>query len=296
MKNYKDMAQQVLFRINEHQEKIRKRKQIAFRSAAAFSCCCFVALIGIGLWKSDWLGDPIPVTDPPFSQTANHSGNHQDNSVTSQKDESEHTSSVAPNSSHSQNSSHSNSRTEEPSSQPSYQNLSAYTLSEWLAEPAVIWSSQTPQKGPLTTEEKAPLGTVQITEELKNKMKTGSEQSVYAVMVDFSSMIDLDQLDCGGSSASELQAEAETLKAEGKNSEAKSLLSIVREAKIQFYHDSLKSFEKTFQQNGLGIYHEQYGTTLENMIFYTFATREKINQFQCSDTQAFVFDLAVRFK
>lgn len=58
MKNYNEMASDVLHRIGEHETLQRERKKNIKKIIIIPICCfCFVALLGIGLWQGGFFGD-----------------------------------------------------------------------------------------------------------------------------------------------------------------------------------------------------------------------------------------------
>lgn len=55
MKNYKEMANDVLRRIGEHETEQRNRRKVMKKVIIPICCFCLVAILGIGLWKGDFL-------------------------------------------------------------------------------------------------------------------------------------------------------------------------------------------------------------------------------------------------
>ena len=68
MKNYNEMANDVLRRIGEHETEQRNKRKILNRVIMPICCFCLVALLGIGLWQSD-LFKTIPPIDSGESST-----------------------------------------------------------------------------------------------------------------------------------------------------------------------------------------------------------------------------------
>ncbi len=54
MKNYNEMANDVLRRIGEHETEQRNRRKNMKKVILPISCFCLVAILGIGLWQSDF--------------------------------------------------------------------------------------------------------------------------------------------------------------------------------------------------------------------------------------------------
>ena len=55
MKNYNEMANDVLRRIGEHETLQRNRRKVMKKVIIPICCFCFVALLGLGLWQGDFL-------------------------------------------------------------------------------------------------------------------------------------------------------------------------------------------------------------------------------------------------
>ncbi len=60
MKNYNEMANDVLRRIGEHKTEQRKRERFMKKAIMPICCFCFVALLGIGFWKADIFKNSTP--------------------------------------------------------------------------------------------------------------------------------------------------------------------------------------------------------------------------------------------
>lgn len=151
------------------------------------------------------------------------------------------------------------------------------------------------RSGNVSTGINVDLGKTFISNELNNAFKTGDDNTVYAVMVDFTPMLKTNIL-IDGKTISEWEGEIEALVAQDKNIEAKEIAQKIKQAKEDSYFEQLKEFETKFASMGLGVYHENWGCTIDNCIFYTFATREQIENFECAPNEAFVFTSAIRFK
>lgn len=63
MKNYNEMANDVLRRIGEHETEQRKRRKTISRIVTPLCCCCLVALLGFGMWQ----GGMFNATPPTIS-------------------------------------------------------------------------------------------------------------------------------------------------------------------------------------------------------------------------------------
>lgn len=61
MKNYNEMANDVLRRIGEHQTLQRSRRKVMKKRILAICCLCLVALLGIGLWQGDFFANEKPI-------------------------------------------------------------------------------------------------------------------------------------------------------------------------------------------------------------------------------------------
>ncbi len=57
MKNYNEMANDVLRRIGEHENDQRNRRKVMKKVIIPICCFCLVALLGIGLWQGDFFGN-----------------------------------------------------------------------------------------------------------------------------------------------------------------------------------------------------------------------------------------------
>ena len=61
MKNYNEMASDVLRRIGEYETEQRKKRKILNRVIIPVCTACFVALMGIGLWQADFWRNKPPI-------------------------------------------------------------------------------------------------------------------------------------------------------------------------------------------------------------------------------------------
>lgn len=176
-----------------------------------------------------------------------------------------------------------------------YPDLTTLSLSQWLGSNDVVWMDGSPTKGNISSSEIIDLGQVLIDDNLRDSFDGNNMDAIYAVMVDFTSMVN-DDFVFEGKTISEMSAEKDSLIALGKMEDAKLIAQKISQAKEAYYFSMLEKFEETFASMGLGIYHEERGCTIDNCIFYTFATRSQLEEFECNSTQAFIFSAAVRFK
>lgn len=61
MKNYNEMANDVLRRIGEHETEQRNKRKVMKRVIMPICCFCIVALLGIGLWRGDFFKTTPPI-------------------------------------------------------------------------------------------------------------------------------------------------------------------------------------------------------------------------------------------
>lgn len=61
MKNYNQMANDVLRRIGEYETEQRSKRKVIKRVIMPICCFCLVALLGIGLWQGDFLKPTPPI-------------------------------------------------------------------------------------------------------------------------------------------------------------------------------------------------------------------------------------------
>lgn len=57
MKNYDEMANDVLRRIGEHKSEQTKRRKVMKKAIIPICCFCLVALLGLGLWQGDFFSN-----------------------------------------------------------------------------------------------------------------------------------------------------------------------------------------------------------------------------------------------
>lgn len=210
----------------------------------------------------------------------------------------------------------------EPISPDNYDkiNFSGISVDEWLGNPNVIWD-EADTKSYLNSEY-IQLGNTKISDKLSDLMQNDPDNAVYAVMVDFSSCIDENELlnwKYNGNTIADLklriseatkysdnsytyvgsdgiehieyfltsESEAKVAEIERKINEIK---SAYRDAKIQ-------EFRYSFNDNGLEVYANRIsGIQEENFCFYTFATQNHLEEFKCKNNEAFIFYPANYFK
>ena len=196
------------------------------------------------------------------------------------------------------------------------EDFSGIDLENWLNNPDVIWGD-TEIKGS-DSSEKIALGSILISDDLNKLMKSGNSNDVYAVMVDFSSCIDENELlnwEYNGNTISELQSEysklssftdetytyigsdgiehTEYLSSNDKKEEIKKIKQAINEIKAVYYDMKIQQFSDSFHKNGLEIYK---GGEEVNTIFYTFTNKTLLKEFVCKENEAFIFYPASYFK
>ena len=194
--------------------------------------------------------------------------------------------------------------------------FSGINIENWLNNPDVIWGD-TEIKGS-DSSEKIALGSILISDDLNKLMKSGNSNDVYAVMVDFSSCIDENELlnwEYNGNTISELQSEysklssftdetytyigsdgiehTEYLSSNDKKEEIKKIKQAINEIKAVYYDMKIQQFSDSFHKNGLEIYK---GGEEVNTIFYTFTNKTLLKEFVCKENEAFIFYPASYFK
>lgn len=196
------------------------------------------------------------------------------------------------------------------------EDFSGINIENWLNNPDVIWGD-TEIKGS-DSSEKIALGSILISDDLNKLMKSGNSNDVYAVMVDFSSCIDENELlnlEYNGNTISELQSEylklssftdetytyigsdgiehTEYLSSNDKKEEIKKIKQAINEIKAVYYDMKIQQFSDSFHKNGLEIYK---GGEEVNTIFYTFTNKILLKEFVCKENEAFIFYPASYFK
>lgn len=263
MKDYKDITNNLLVRRDCYiKEKKRKKQRVIAIAASAF-CICFIVLLSVGVWYAGTQADapPISMEYPVIEVPVSQPGPEYD------------------------------------ALQQTYPDLTGPTLEQWQQNPNVVWKDGDPLKGgPDTSISAGPaLGSTMICDDLVIKFQENPDDTVYAVMVDFS-YIPHQNFIYEGKTLSDWEAEKNTLLHQGRIEEGKAAAQKVKEAKETYYFDKIEHFREEFAAIGMGIYYEKYGFTHENCIFYTFATRQQLEEFTCVADACFVFSAAVRFK
>lgn len=204
---------------------------------------------------------------------------------------------------------------------------SARALEEWLNDPAVVWSGE-PLKGDFDGfGESVPLGMAMISEKWLPELSESPNETVYAVMVDFMSCIDNTELESwehNGDTVASLKSElngyffdtgktmpvsyikdgewyTEYIPVYNSNPEdADKIAELemrIEEITSVYYGMKIESFRDSFSANGLGVYDLPFDDGLhDNRCFYTFATREQLENFKCKANEAFFFMPAFRLK
>lgn len=198
--------------------------------------------------------------------------------------------------------------------------FSGISVDEWLENPDVIWD-KTNTKGYLNSEYISS-GNTKISEKLSDLMQNNSDDAVYAVMVDFFSCIDENELlnwEYNGNTIADLKLQISEITEYSENSytyvgsdkieHVEYFLTSESEAKVtemerkineikSAYRDAkIQEFRYTFHDNGLEIYTDRIsGIQEENLCFYTFATKKHIEEFKCKNNESFIFYPANYFK
>ncbi len=277
MKNSEEMVNSLLERREQYSAEQKRRKTVITRTVTSMCCLCLVALLGFGIWQSD-----LFITTPPTILD----GENSNLQGTGETDASK------PNNNESVSSNSKPNTTE--NSDTNYPDLTTLSLVQWLGTDGVVWVDGSPTKGNVSSGRIIELGQILIDNELRS-LFNGNKDAIYAVMVDFTSMRN-DDFVFEGKKISELNAEKDNLISLGKMEDAKLIAQKINQAKEAYYFSMLEMFEEQFKLMGLGIYHEKHGCTIDNCIFYTFATQSQLEEFECASTQAFIFSPAVRFK
>ncbi|MDE6519594.1 MAG: hypothetical protein K2K91_03915 [Ruminococcus sp.] len=198
--------------------------------------------------------------------------------------------------------------------------FSGISVDEWLNNPDVIWG-ETDTKGYLNSEYISP-GNTKISEKLSDLMLNNSNDAVYALMVDFSSCIDENELlnwKYNDNTIADLKLQISEITEYSENSytyidsdgieqveyfltseSEKKVMEMERrinEIKSAYRDAKIQEFRYTFHDNGLEIYADRIsGIQEENLCFYTFATKKHLEEFKCKNNEAFIFYSANYFK
>lgn len=210
---------------------------------------------------------------------------------------------------------------------PSGSGVSVRTLEEWLNDPAVVWSGESLKGDSDGFGESVPLGTAMISEKWLSELSESPDGAVYAVMVDFMSCIDeteMESWEYDGDTIGALKAEhsgyfydtGKTMQVSyikdgewyteyqpiysSKPEDADKIADLeqrIEKMTTAYYGMKIESFRDTFSANGLGVYDLSLDDGLnDNRCFYTFATREQLENFKCKENEAFFFMPAFRLK
>lgn len=198
--------------------------------------------------------------------------------------------------------------------------FSGISVDKWLENPYVIWS-ESDTKGYLNSEYIS-MGNIKISERLTDLMQNNPDDSVYAVMVDFSSCIDENELlnwEYNGDTVADLKLQISkateysdnsytyigsdgvehveyflTSESEAKVAEMERRISGIKSA---YCAAKIQGFRNSFNNNGLEIYMDRIsGIQEENFCFYTFATKKHLEEFKCKNNESFIFYPANYFK
>ena len=263
MKNYEELTYGLLKRRERYLAEKRRKQQRFIAITIPVFCFSLVAILSVGIWyaSAQQSAPPIsmdyPVVEIPVSQPG----------------------------------------PEYDALPKTYRDLTGLTLEQWQQNPDVVWKDGSPIKGePEISISAGPgLGHKMIGDDLSRKFQENPDDTVYAVMVDFSYM-DHRNYVYESKTLADWETEKNALLQQGRTEEGKAAAQKVHEAKEAYYFESIERFQDEFAAMGMGIYHEKHGFTHENCIFYTFATREQLEEFTCAADEAFVFSAAVRFK
>lgn len=294
MKSYDEVTNNLLERRDKYNEVQRAKKKTIVRISSFVSCFVIVAVLGIGIWQGGWLDfNSLPIVNPSTQE----GGNTEPTNTNTTTLQCENTSS--PIQQHTETTIYINDEKnttnkvphEESttiSSQDNLPNYSLYTLSMWLNEPGVIWGSDT-VKGGLIISEKIPMGTIKIADSLKEMFNENDETTIYAVMVDYSSCIndeDIEKFEFNGISISKLQSEFE--KSEKDDKSIKEYKNELYKIKTAYYDMKIESFRNSFNKAELEIYINEKYPDSSTQYFYTFGTEEQLKKLACKSDEAFI--------
>lgn len=198
--------------------------------------------------------------------------------------------------------------------------FSGISVEKWLENPDVIWS-ENDTKSFLSTEYIS-AGNKKISEELSYSMQNNPDSTVYAVMVDFSSCIDENELldwEYNGNTIADLKLQIAEVAEYSENSytyvdsdgieNIRYFLTSESEKKVTeiefkineiisaYRNEKIQKFRDSFNNNGLEIYTDTTsGIPKENFCFYTFATKKHLEEFECRSDETFIFYSANYFK
>lgn len=72
MKNYNEIAENILLRRDKYEKSQRKKRKKMLHISSLASCFIFVAILGIGIWQSGWLEQHSLPISKPSSQEGNN--------------------------------------------------------------------------------------------------------------------------------------------------------------------------------------------------------------------------------
>lgn len=84
MKNYNEMANDVIRRIGEYESDRKRKRRILTRTVSSLCCVCLVALMGFGVWQGGWFDSipPIMLNDPVHNGEQDYSSETNNNNTT----------------------------------------------------------------------------------------------------------------------------------------------------------------------------------------------------------------------
>ncbi|MCM1230846.1 MAG: hypothetical protein NC489_11995 [Ruminococcus flavefaciens] len=197
--------------------------------------------------------------------------------------------------------------------------FSGISVDEWLENTAVVWV-EGDTKGYINSEY-ITAGNAKISDELSALMQNNSDDIVYAVMVDFSSCIDEDDLlnwEYNGDTIADLKLLISESTEYSENSytytdsdgtehveyfltpESEERVTAIEhridEIRSTYRNAKIQGFRDSFYDNRLEIYSGSLNGMEADFFFYTFATRKHLEEFKCKDDEAFIFYPANYFK
>ncbi|MCM1506031.1 MAG: hypothetical protein NC177_02695 [Ruminococcus flavefaciens] len=198
--------------------------------------------------------------------------------------------------------------------------FSGISIEEWLENPDVIWSENDTKS--LLSTEYISAGNTKISEELSDSMQNNPDSTVYAVMVDFSSCIDENEMldwEYNGNTIADLRLQIAEVAEYSEDSytyvdsdgiehieyfltseSEKKVTEIefkINEIMSAYRNEKIQKFRDSFNNNGLEIYtNTTGGIPEENFCFYTFATKKHLEEFECRSDETFIFYSANYFK
>ncbi|MBQ6708654.1 MAG: hypothetical protein IJM97_06885 [Clostridia bacterium] len=302
MKNYKEMADSALNRIHEYEIKREKRKKVITQVSTVVGCVCIALILTVFLSQSDMFND-ITLTAVQSSDIGETKENTSTSTTVPTTENALYTQTTP---TEKQISKKNNSVTERTTKLITKTTkwavpqipVTTLNLEDWLSNDHVVWSDSG-LKGSIDFATPIEKGSIAMTKELRDTLDAYGDHRFYAVMVSFESALPEDYLEniiCDGKSITELEKKADSLLKSGKNEDAHKIYVEIKEAKREYLLNYIENFRDTFLKNGMRIFTESNGTTIDNMVFYCFASKISIENFKCKEDEAFYFTLASSFK